>query len=1258
MVGVVGCSRLTEQDPIVEAPIAPGQTSDGKSASTSESNPDALFEEVSSQETGVDFTHRLDPDHPKAYLYHSGYTCGGVCVGDVNGDGLSDIFLVSGPDDNALFINKGDFKFEKSLASYSLSGEEAWGVGASMTDVDGDGDLDIYVCNYDAPNRLYLNEGIEQGQLRFTECASDAGLAYAGPSQCPYFADLDGDGKLDLFLLTNRLYAPFGRPQEIASELGPDGKVRIKEKYAKYFRVVLPDEEAPSEAAQSPPPFMLEYGHADRIYRNEGVDENGQPRFRDITEGSGIEESIGHGLSALIWDINEDGRPDLYVANDYTDPDRLWINEGTNDSGTIQFRDATEEYVPYTTWSSMGSDIADVDNDGRLDFLVADMAATTHFKAKSTMGEMSGWRRWVLENGWPRQAMRNMLFVNSGVGRYQEAGYLAGVAQSDWTWAVKFADYDLDGHNDLFLTNGSARVFSDSDIIVKPTMLVGRTEWEIFRDRPEMRERNVAFQNKGNLQFEEVSQPWNLDKEGMSYGAASGDFDGDGDLDLVVCNLNDEVSLYRNRASESGAHWLKVKLEGKDDNRFGMGARVRADLADGTSLLRLMNPQTGFLSVNEPILHFGLGKATEVTRVEVQWPDGTVQQVENQPADQLITIRQTDEARTVSDETPKTQFVQVAEEIGLNFKHKDKPYNDYQREFLLPGKQSQFGPGIAVADINGDQTDDLFVGGAAGQAGAIFIQQADHRFKALENPPWNEDATSEDMGAIFFDADRDGDLDLYVVSGSNEWGPGALAYRDRLYLNETQPGGEVSFVAADSSVLPKRRDSGSCVVGTDYDRDGDVDLFVGSRSVAGQYLITPESTLLRNDSNKAGHVQFTDVTETIAPALRRAGLVTGAIWSDVDDDGWSDLLVTCEWGPVRLFYNQQGKLVDVSESVGTENRNGWWNAITAADFDGDGDIDYAALNVGLNTKYGHPSAKKPATLYRGDMDHNGVFDLVEAKMTADGELPVRGRSCSCRAMPTLRDKFPTYKQFASADLLGIYEEGDLSSATKAEATEFETGIWINESTPGQPRFTWQPLPMQTQISPCYGSVATDLFADGATSLTMVQNLYSREPETGLWRGGLGCLLRPNAANSQLEPVSHEQSGFMVGGDGKGLAVADLDGDGRPDLIATQNNDPLLAFRQNSSNAPVSSHLCVRLIGPPGNPDGIGSQIKLVQNEKVLGTAEIYGGSGYLSQSAAAAFFARPPAGTPSEIVVRWPDGSSTTVPVDERSTIHVEADAP
>ena len=1206
-----------------------------------------LFTELTPEKTGLAFVQKIETGDPQAYLYNSGYACGGVAVGDVNADGRPDVFCVSGPGDNALFLTEGGMKFAKAGAgAASLADSWVWGCGTAMADVDGDSDLDIFVCNYDAPNRLWLNDG----KGNFTDVSATTGLDFAGPSHTPYFYDLDNDGDLDLFLMTNRLFYPTGRPAEAASERGPDGKQRVKAKFAPYFRVVQPPSSGTEEGSapgRKAEPFLLEYGHPDRLFRNDGPDKSGVLRFKDVTRGSGIENRPGHGLSALVWDVNKDGLPDIYVANDYTDADCLWINTGADAAG-FHYRNAVADYLPLTAFSSMGSDIGDLNGDGRLDFMVPDMAGTTHFRAKTTMGEMTGYRRWVLENDWPRQAMRNMLFLDSGAGRFEEVAFQAGLARSDWTWAVKFGDFDLDGRTDTFMTTGAARNFGDSDIVVNPAKMVGHTEWKFYINTPEGRQENLAFRNEGALHFGNVSAAWGLDKNSMSYGAATADLDGDGDLDIIATNLTDNVSLFQNSAAGGGGHWLKVRLDGLK-NRYGIGALITVKLEDGGQLVRLMAPQTGFISSSEPVAHFGLGADARVAGIAVQWPGGEgVQSLGPQKADQLLTIREALVPKAPAQAPAEKLFTEMdAAKTGLAFVHTEKPYDDYKREFLLPGKLSQFGPGLAVADVNGDGLDDLYCGGAAGQAGRLFVQQSDHTFRPLENPPWAGHGDTEDMGALFFDADRDGDLDLYVASGSNEWDPGDAHYADRLYTNSTPAGGAVAFAEAPANSLPDLRLSGSCVCGADFDRDGDVDLFVGSRSVPGQYPLTPDSVLLRNDSAAGGAVKFTEVADELAPGLKKAGLVTGGLWSDVDGDGWADLLVTCEWGPVRLFLNNQGKLAEATEAAGLAARTGWWNGVTAFDADGDGDMDYAALNVGFNTKYGHPSAEKAAVLYREDMDGNGVFDLVEAKCSAEGELPVRGRSCSSTAMPFIRDKFKTYRAFASSTLAGIYSDDKLGKATRVAATEFATGLLVNESKPGVPKFTWQPFPAEAQYSPCFGAVAADFMGDGHPGLALAQNLYSREPETGVWRGALGGILLPDGKGG-FTAGDPSRTGFILPGDGKALVTGDFDGDGWPDLAASQNDGPLAVFHRRSGG---TAPLVIRLAGAAGNPSGFGARVRLLEGSTALRTQEIHGGSGYLSQSSASVtFFVPPHSGKSLTIAVRWPSGRETSRPVP--ATLH------
>lgn len=1210
-------------------------------------NSQPLFEELSSETSKVTFRHRIALEHPHSYLYESGYPCGGIAIGDVNGDGRPDLFLVSGPDENVLFLNRGDFVFEKSPAAVTLADGTNWGVSATLADVDGDGDLDLLLANYGAQNRLFLNDG----QGNFRDVTALCGMQYAGPSQEIYAADFDNDGDLDLFLLTNRFFSRTGRPRGIASEQGPDGQPHIKREYAPFLRVVRPEIEVPPIPGVTtdtpPPPFMLEYGHPDRLYRNDGNGPEGIPHFTDITAKTPLAQVAGHGLSALIWDVNHDGRPDIYVANDYTDPDNLWINEGTNSLGEFQFREAIREFLPYTSWSSMGSDLADFNGDGRLDFFVADMAGSTPVKAQRTAVEINGWRRWVAQNSQPRQTMRNTLFLGSGVGRFAEAAFEANVARTDWTWAVKAGDFDQDGRPDLFLTTGAARLFTDSDIIVTPAMLVGRTLWESFKSSAEGREQNFAFHNEDGLHFSDVSRTWGLDKLSMSFGAATADLDGDGDLDLAVCNLGENVSLYRNRASQSGAHWLKVRLQGRT-NRYGVGALVTARLKDGKSLLRLMNPYTGFLSGNDPVIHFGLGQEQQIAALEVRWPSGRFQIMPAVAADQLLTVAepQTTEAAPALPTAPQAAaplLAECAQAIGLNFRHEEKAFDDQHREPLLPAKLSQSGPGIAVGDVNDDGREDLFVGGAAGQEAVLYLQQPDHSYRKLPDPPWRPHAATEDMGALFFDADRDGDLDLYVVSGSNEWEPGDALYADHLYLNQGSADAQLpSFVEAPPGSLPDLRQSGSCVVAADIDLDGDLDLFVGARCWPAKYPLAGDSVLLRNDGKKPGEVKFTDVTESLAPGLRKIGLVTSALWSDVDGDGLPDLLIACEWGSVSLFLNQQGKLKDVTreEEGGLSRRRGWWNSIAAGDYDGDGDQDYLVLNAGTNTRYGRPTEERPVQLYYGDVDGNEVPELIEAIWSSRGMVPLRARHSNSQTVPLINERFPTYQSYSVALLKDVYGEEALKRCQLWEATELASGFLRNESTPGHPRLVWLPLPGPAQLSPGFGAAAASFSAEGKLIFSVAQNSYAREVESGLWRGSFGCSLF-HQSGQEFGVQNPALSGFVVPGDGKGLGVIDLDHDGRADLVVSQNNDYLLAFRQSGANPPQPG-LAITLRGPAGNPTGVGATVSLMVDGRRLGNVEVRAGEGYLSQSSPIVYYPALPAESKQrEVNVRWPDGKTT-----------------
>jgi hypothetical protein len=1167
----------------------------------------AGFESVPPQYTGIDLVHPIDTKHPMKHLYFSGTTGGGIAIGDVDADGRPDVYLVHGPGGNRLYRQVGDLKFEDVTAAAGVDGGDgagrpAWGTGAAMADVNNDGWLDIYVCNYDAPNLLYIN----RGDGTFDERGGEWGVNIPDASMMPAFCDYDLDGDLDLYLLTYRFIDAQGRPAEppIVVE---GGQRRIAPEYEKYYTV--------TDDADGFAPV----GRADGLLRNDG---NG---FTDVSAEAGM-VGTWHGLSATWWDYNDDGRPDLYVANDFTDPDQLYRNNG---DGT--FTDVIASAVPHTTWYSMGADAGDVNGDGRPDLLVADMAGTTHFKQKVSMGNMENTQEF-LTTAIPRQYMRNALFVNSGTHRFQEAAYLAGLDATDWTWTVKLADLDNDGRLDAYFTNGSPRNFMDSDIPFSPEMLIGRSNWELYEHSQPLKEANQAYRNLGDLAFENVSESWGLAHVGISLAAAHADLDRDGDLDLVVANFDEPVGVYRNVGNQGQG--LLVQLEGTASNRFGLGAKLTLKTSSGTQV-RYHSPMTGFLTGNEPLVHFGLGEAQAAQELVVEWPSGRRQVLQNLAAGKLHVLVEPREMSSASESPEAGSFgydkrpLFAASDALSAARHREQAFDDFRRQPLLPNQLSQLGPGMAWGDADGDGDEDLFVGGAAGDPGKLLIRsgesQGDTKFRRKLVDAFEADSMCEDMGAVWLDADSDGDLDLYVASGGVEADRGDERLLDRLYLNDSKG----NLTRAPSGTLPDLRESTSAVAAADFDRDGDVDLFVGSRVIPGQYPLSPASHLLQNEGGR-----FSDVTAALAPELQSAGMVTSGLWSDADGNGWVDLLVTYEWGPVRCYRNANGRLVDETTKAGLAERTGWWNGIAGGDVDRDGDMDYVVTNFGLNTKY-HATSQQPALLYYGDFDKSGTMQLIEAEFEDETLFPVRGKSCSTRAMPFLADKFDTFREFASASLADIYTPDCLSEAHRFAATTLESGVLMND---GSGHFTFAPLPRLAQIAPGFGAVVADLDLDGAADVYLVQNFYTPQPETGRMAGGVSLLLRGDGKGG-FTPVPPDASGLVVPGDAKSLTTTDVNGDQRPDLVVGINDAQVEAFVYDGSSA--SRPLVVRLAGPRGNPLAAGARATVRQSDGTIQTFEDYSGGGYLSQSSRDAFVTAPAGVSIESIAVRWPDGSET-----------------
>ena len=1086
-----------------------------------------LFSEVG-ENLGVQFVSRLIPDHKLAFLYHSGMTCSGLAAGDLNGDKRPDLLLANGPGNNAVYVQSKDgsrFQDVTNLLPPEFQGIEDWASGVAMSDVDNDGDLDVYICNYESANLLFINES-SNGKLKFRECAAAANVAIVDASHFANFCDYDNDGDMDFFLLTNRVEDPNGMISDLPVEFERPGIAKLLPDAERYYDLWVYDFDNWGVAPT---------GRPDYLFRNDGVDENGQVKFSDVTQESGV-LGRGDGLSCTWWDYDLDGDSDLYVCNDFISTDRFYVNNG---DGT--FTNRIGESVPHTTWFSMGSSFGDIDNDLDFDFVVADMAATNHYKSKVTMGIMGGMDLKRANESFPPQYMRNSVLINETNGLFREAAYLAGLSSSDWTWAVKLEDFDADGKLDVYLSNGVPREMNHSDIKITKDMLTGKHMWEYFKEGEMRKEQNRAFRNRGELKFEDVSKDWGLDHLGATYGAVATDLDLDGDLDLVTMNLEENVKIYRNAGN--GNSQFTLELVGTRSNKFGVGAIVEVTAGDDRWVKQL-SPGKGYHSYDEPILHFGIKDHTKIDRIDIRWPSGISQSVTNPKLEARIKITESENSgQAVASRTEQIPLFKDSMALE-DLWHHENSFDDFALQSLLPHKLSAEGPCMAWGDVNGDSHVDVFVGGAAGSPGEVRLNDGKGNFAMAYAPLFIADAAAEDSAVAFLDFDGDDDLDLLVGRGSYEFESGDPLQKNRLYIND----GRGKFSASSGGIVPDSAFNSGTIAVDDFDQDGDPDVFVGTRVKHADFPLSQTSEIWSNDKQR-----FSILDDT-KQDMENLGLVTDAVWADIDGDGWNDLIVAREWDSIAIFKNDKGKLKRLDREDDLSKRTGWWSAIAAADVDSDGDIDLVAGNIGLNTKY-KTSLEKPMTVYYGQFDDSGQSHIVEVKQEGNVCYPERGRSCSSHAMPFIAEKFDSYHEFGLATLNDIYGDDKLAAAKKFEANTFEHGVFVNDGTGN---FKFAALPRIAQIAPSQSLAVLDFDGDGLMDILLGQNFFGPQQETGRYDGGLGQLLR-NKGDLIFEPVKPGQSGILVRDPTTAIGVIDVNGDGKNDVALATNDGPVRVF---------------------------------------------------------------------------------------------------
>ncbi|OKS86807.1 VCBS repeat-containing protein [Mucilaginibacter polytrichastri] len=1141
-----------------------------------------MFEQIASSHSGIHFNNLItenDSINPidNAYVYNGG----GVGVGDFNNDGLPDLYFTGNMVANKLYINKGDFKFEDVTQTAGVEGMGRWGRGVAVIDINNDGLLDMYVCNsllkdsLKRQNLLYINTGVDKnGVPHFKEEAKEYGLDIHAHSTMANFFDYDNDGRLDMYLTVNEPNTTF---------------------YANIFRPIIKNGDSPSTG---------------RLYKNTWDAKLGHPVFTNVSKQAGILiEGYSHGTS--IVDINRDGWKDIYVTNDFLSANVLYIN---NHDGT--FTDRSKEYFKHTSYNAMGQDIEDINNDGLADVFELDMAPEDNYR-KKMMSMANSYQSFQLFDhyGYQYQYVRNTLQLNQGPRLSQndsiaspifsEIGFLSGVAETDWSWTPLITDFNNDGYRDIVVTNGYPKDVTDHDFISfrnDPYNVTSKKK--TMEQLPTVKLHNYGFQNNGNLTFTNATQNWGLELPSFSNGAAYADLNNDGAVDMIINNIDDEAMIYKNTARDAdkaATHFLKVKFVGDAFNKNGIGAWVDIYYNKNKHQVYENTPYRGYLSSIQNVAHFGLGKITKVDSVVICWPNLKKQVLTNVRVDQLLQVNIANAHTSYNWDKPvKTSsalFTEITSSAGIHYKHDEEEFIDFNIQKLLPHKLSEYSPGLAVGDMDGNGLDDIVVGGNAIKHAQLLLQQANGKFIQKDLLPGINSFNDKykDAGLLLFDANGDGKQDLYIASGGYENEPNSPYYQDRLYIND----GKGNFKLA-TDALPQNYTSKLCVRAIDYNRDGKLDLFVSGRVEPWGYPKAVSSMILRNDS-KNGHAKFTDVTAQIAPALKDIGLVCDALFTDYDNDGWPDLILAGEWMPVTFLKNTKGKFINATKGTGLASETGWWNTIVAGDFRHTGRIDYIVGNTGLNSEY-KVSDQYPAFITAKDFDKRGRLDAFPSLFLPDKdgvrkEYPAFVRDDAVKQLISLRKKFTNYKSYAQTTMQDLLSPEQWKGTIRLKATTLQSCFLRND---GNGKFTMMPLPLEAQFSALNGMTVDDYDNDGNLDVIINGNDYGTDVSIGRYDALNGLMLKGDGKGN-FKPLSILQSGIYIPGNGKAL-VKLHSGKGKYLLAASQNKDALKLFelRQSVKNF---------------TPDATDASAVIKYKNGTTTKQEFYYGSSFLSQSA-------------------------------------------